>query len=324
MPIKKFSNRFPPKNRPSNELHYLDIQVEDAFTVRSMNPNEAAMMAHQGSLLLEDPVPGRVSDISGEPGYIYRTNEIELCLTKDELSALMRHRLDKRQYSALVQRFGVFFEIHCDFYDESDYEAVPSPFEVSNNEMQSYQLDQTNSWGAQDRKYRIIVVEDASAEAKAARLTQHSRTVYRDFVEARAEVRQRLMNRQEAIRVELKQLEYNLMHLNDLHPMPVDLGQVFQAKFDKLVEELKAIAQKPGGFELEGLTVTNTYVSALKTLFVFSLDEYGPCPQTFSGALCDLVVKAVEAAGLTIFGQWNGLGSFSFSIQVQPPQEAST
>lgn len=324
MPIKKFSNRFPPKNRPSNELHYLDIQIEDAGEVKSMDPNRAAMLAHQGGLVLADPVPGRVSDISGEPGYIYRTNEIELCLTQDELGALMRHRLHKREYSALVQRFGVFFEIHSDFYDESDFEAVPDPFEVRNNELQTYRLDQTNSWGAQDRKYRIIVDEHASAEAKDSRLSQHSRTTYSDYVGARAEVRQRLMNRQEAIRVELKQLEYNLMYLDDLHPLPVDLGQVFQAKFDKLVEELKAIAQKPGRFELEGLKVTNTYVSAPKTLYVFSLDEYGPCPQTFSVALCDLVVKAVEAAGLTIFGQWNGLGSFSFSIQVQPPQEAST
>ena len=72
-----------------------------------------------------EPVPGRVSDISGEPGIGYKTNEVDICLTKAELSRLVFTALTPAEFfklRALVP--GPFHEIHDDFYDEETGEAL--------------------------------------------------------------------------------------------------------------------------------------------------------------------------------------------------------
>jgi hypothetical protein len=63
------------------------------------------------------------SDLSGEPGYLYRTHDVQILLTKEELCRLVLRRLFPSEALQLLKRFGEFFEIHNDFYDPDTGEA---------------------------------------------------------------------------------------------------------------------------------------------------------------------------------------------------------
>ena len=77
--------------------------------------------------------PVYASELSGRPAYVYEVADgfngrrprrtLRLRLTPYELKRMMQLALRPEEYLALFRRYGVFFEIHDDFYFE-DGEAV--------------------------------------------------------------------------------------------------------------------------------------------------------------------------------------------------------
>lgn len=125
MKITQFSTQYPPKNRPTQtDLSILDIEITSTEGRIVYDPNTAAMTAASGQLPLGDPLPDVGSTISGKPAYKFRTTEVEMALTPDELLRLWRRDLRPDEYFKLREVFGVFFEIHDDFYDEEEGYAI--------------------------------------------------------------------------------------------------------------------------------------------------------------------------------------------------------
>jgi len=112
-----FSDRYPPKNRRINALPVVEIEIASKDGVLRMDMNQAAIASHLENLALGEPFVQ--SDLSGHPGYEYRSSEVTLALTRDELYRLMRHNLSPKEFFLLAEKFGVFFETHDDFYDEN-------------------------------------------------------------------------------------------------------------------------------------------------------------------------------------------------------------
>jgi hypothetical protein len=137
-----------PKNRKQTGLGILEIEVEHADGVVKTNPNGiavSAMVALQGSM--PDlpgrfptgdvfnphdltPIDGVFSMLSGEPAVIYRTDEMEIPLSVDELVRFMAHDLKPSEFRVLIEHFGEFHEIHDDFYDPDTGESL-QPIRVS-------------------------------------------------------------------------------------------------------------------------------------------------------------------------------------------------
>ena len=125
MHITTFSNQYPPLNRPmETNLSVLHLEITSTQGVKILDPNGAAMTAAEGQLPFGEPLADLPSTISGKPAYRFRTNEVEMALTPDELLRLWQRNLRPDEYFRLREQFGVFFEIHDDFYDEDDGSAI--------------------------------------------------------------------------------------------------------------------------------------------------------------------------------------------------------
>lgn len=112
------SEKYPARNRPTNQLGFLDIEIVHSGGTLLLDPNKCALHSVYRNFPIDEPLEGVESDLSSTPAYIYRTDNIELKLNKAELERLTAHRLTVREYFFLLTHFGVFFEIHDDFYDE--------------------------------------------------------------------------------------------------------------------------------------------------------------------------------------------------------------
>lgn len=71
-----------------------------------------------------DDVGGSGSVISGKPAVIYRTRDKQIPLAPDELRRLVLHDLSAEEFARLRDIFGLFFEIHEDFYCPTTGEAL--------------------------------------------------------------------------------------------------------------------------------------------------------------------------------------------------------
>lgn len=116
--------KYPPRNRPTNDLDFSDIHIVQQHEVHYLDPNKAIMFILDGATGLNSPIEGCTSDISGEPAYIYRTDDVELRLTGDELARLITRSLTPDEFFKLAERYGIFHEIHCDFYNENTGEIA--------------------------------------------------------------------------------------------------------------------------------------------------------------------------------------------------------
>lgn len=132
-----------PKNRRPVALPILRIEIEDANRVQVMDPNRFALFGFRMNQRIrrqpEDgrpfiaevseadelvPLSDRRSDISGEPAVLYRSNDLEIALTPAELARLASLNLAPNEFFALLDKFGMAFEWHDDFYDEDTGEAL--------------------------------------------------------------------------------------------------------------------------------------------------------------------------------------------------------
>ncbi len=120
--MHSYSEQYPPRNRHETGLGVLDIEVVDRLGVWKMDPNRAALVGYKRELALAEPIGP--STLSGEPGYRYRTCDVELVLTRDELFRLLRRDLRPAEVKKLLETFGAFHEIHDDFYDEVEFVAL--------------------------------------------------------------------------------------------------------------------------------------------------------------------------------------------------------
>lgn len=118
-----FSDKYPPKNRQKTSVDsVIEVEIVWAEGSRRMDMNDLAVAAQTESLKLGTPC--RPSDISGKAGYIYRSDDLEVALTRDEMYRYLRHNLEPQEFFALAVKYGISFETHDDFYDEETGRAV--------------------------------------------------------------------------------------------------------------------------------------------------------------------------------------------------------
>ena len=122
MPCHVYSDRYPPVNRTETGLYVLQVEIVDGIGKWQLDLNRVAMMAYTKKL----PVmrPQTMSVLSSEPAYLYRTCDVELALTADEMLRLMRHDLFPKEVLKLHKLYGAFHETHDDFYDEETGTAL--------------------------------------------------------------------------------------------------------------------------------------------------------------------------------------------------------
>jgi hypothetical protein len=113
-----FSKKYPPRNRKlADRLFPITSEVVGEAGTFQLDPNRCIMLAASRELPFGDPLETR-SVLSERPGYIYRTAEIELVLAPRELIRFWLTSLRPEEFLALRDMFGIFYEIHDDFYDE--------------------------------------------------------------------------------------------------------------------------------------------------------------------------------------------------------------
>lgn len=145
------------KNRSAESLPVLELRVDHAGGSRKTCPNgfvACAIWSHSGkrpdlpeSFLSSDlfdikapePIPELASIISGKPALRYRADDVEIALAPEELYRLASHALRRNEYFALRDRFGLFHEIHEDYYDPDSGVALQPMFE------DEYEADQAVS-----------------------------------------------------------------------------------------------------------------------------------------------------------------------------------
>jgi len=140
---------YEPKNRSSDTLPLLELRVDHAGGSLKTCPNGFAACAiwsqsgrkpdlpdsflGKGSETFNiktlEPVPGLASILSGKPAVRYRADDLDIALTPDELYRLASHSLSPDEYLALRDRYGMFHEIHEDFYDPDSGVAIQPMFE---------------------------------------------------------------------------------------------------------------------------------------------------------------------------------------------------
>lgn len=125
---------FPPKNRTTRtDLGALDIEIADHDgNVLKFDPNSLLVALMDGSLAdrLGRPFPKETggSVLSGEAGYRYSDCDVELVLTREELNRFLTYDLRPNEYLALRNRYGMFYMIHDDFYDEESGTSLQPKF----------------------------------------------------------------------------------------------------------------------------------------------------------------------------------------------------
>lgn len=117
-----FNGRYPVKNRKATGLGAVDIVIEGGGGVMRTDPNGLVVKVMTGRLELGMPVSTSV--LSGEPAYLYKTSELEVALTAEEISRLTRRDLYPWEVLKLHETFGVFFETHEDFYNSATGESL--------------------------------------------------------------------------------------------------------------------------------------------------------------------------------------------------------
>lgn len=179
----------------------------------------------------------------------------------------------------------------------------------------TFTLRQTNATHGKDNLYIIEVHEHADDAAREAALKEPFR-YFDTHAEAVEKLEAQLREKKARLLRELETVQHNLDNAGTIYTMGPTLTPRFTASFDELVAQFEKLKEEPGTFEMHTMRVSNTYLNAGPALFVLQLPEYDTVVQSFTAALCDLVLRAMAAAGLTRSSDWNGLGLTTWSIRV--------
>jgi hypothetical protein len=115
---------FPPTNRKPQALPILRIEIEHQDGTLVIDPNRFVLEAIGGALLNLPVLEASKSDLSGQAAVCYRSDDLEIFLTPEELTRLALLSLQPEQYFALRAKYGMAHQWHDDFYDEETGEAV--------------------------------------------------------------------------------------------------------------------------------------------------------------------------------------------------------
>ena len=129
---------FAPKNRRSVSLGILEIEIESKEGIHNTDPNGAAQMACLGDYPNLTPIDGLKSEISGKPSVKIRFDDIELALAFEEMDRLFRRQLRRKEVLYLIKKYGMFHEVHDDFYDELGYAYQPIPISEETKKRKEY------------------------------------------------------------------------------------------------------------------------------------------------------------------------------------------
>ncbi len=112
------------------------VELVDAEgTVKSLE-GENLLVACAGHYSGMKPIkigePGYPSLLSGEPGYLVRTESVEVPLTLDEFIHLALNALNPAQYNRLREACGEIALIDAHYYDPESGKALQPKVRVSN------------------------------------------------------------------------------------------------------------------------------------------------------------------------------------------------
>ena len=117
-----------PRNRLTRSLPEGQVEIEDRHGRTRALAAEALLVAaasdYSGAKALSIGEPGPPSILSGEPGYRYRSADLEVALTREELLRLIFNALTPDEYLKLREAFGEFDEIDARFYAPDTGEAL--------------------------------------------------------------------------------------------------------------------------------------------------------------------------------------------------------
>lgn len=124
-----FDPMHPPINRRiADGLGVIDVRISGATGTRTFSALSLIMNAHltwaisdSGAISSIDPAIGDASaqfrcGITGEPGFLYETEDVTLQIAAGPLHRMIFGALRPGEFRALLRRYGAFFEIHDDFY----------------------------------------------------------------------------------------------------------------------------------------------------------------------------------------------------------------
>ena len=105
--------KYPARNRAKNALSALSVQIEYNDGVTDFTPSalKNACANHPESGFDFAPIPGTRSVISDQPACMYRTHEVEIALTWDEIIDMTLGRMRADDVEKLAWHFGAFREI---------------------------------------------------------------------------------------------------------------------------------------------------------------------------------------------------------------------
>ena len=107
---------WPAKNRKPESLPVLVIQILSGDGTEEFDPNSLIIQ------MVDDrrhflPLADERSELSGKPAIIYRCLDLELKLSPPELRRMVLRDLHKKELFTLLNRHGMAWEWHEDFYD---------------------------------------------------------------------------------------------------------------------------------------------------------------------------------------------------------------
>lgn len=182
-------------------------------------------------------------------------------------------------------------------------------------------LDWRNNNGSKEPTHLIRVRHfetEAQLDAAKQAAKGYSAPAFKGLSSAHAHLKGLLEGRRERLLAELAQVEYNLRELPELYAQPQPLAEHLAEHHWELLEKFRQLKAQQGSFKSGPLGVSNAYMDAGPTLFVFTLPEYDPVIQTFSSQACEQILQLMTKAGLEVVDQWNGLGLTTWSIRVSP------
>lgn len=185
----------------------------------------------------------------------------------------------------------------------------------------AFLVQATNALGSLECLYRIEIFEqDSSADITEDVLATNGLSTHAQVLTV---IESRLNSQRAKLLRDLESVDYNLNNLETLYELPAPLLPQLQAEYATLVQNFEHLKTNPGNFQMHELRVSNKYLSADSELFVMELPEYASVRQSFTPALCEHLLKAMEQAGLIRYSDWNGIGHRTWSVRARPPVTSS-
>lgn len=311
-----YSLTYLPRNRPSDGTGISSVELEITEKGHSfITSHDAALnSARDGHFLTLTSLEKTSSILSGAPAVRLRTLEIDVQLTPEELTRLLLRKLSEVEYFKLREEYGVFYEISSGAYDESTGKAPVIAGEAQ--KLKVYSINYGSLYGTTERIAQLREEVFTSEAARDARLVEPGLPkAYVSYEVAREVLQKWLSDKRDALLANIRQLDTNLARFEEYYPEPRDLFDVFSENYESFVAGFKALEAKPGRLKIGDLNITNTYLGRSPGLYVFHLEEYLSCAQTFTAECCDLIKKALNQAEVEIESEWNGPGFQTWSVQ---------